>query len=42
LYHGKIKEENKKISYKKVGGQLRFTKKDIAEYLKCDIEEIAL
>lgn len=34
--------ETKRIKYKKVGGQLRFTKKDIAEYLDTDIEEISI
>jgi excisionase family DNA binding protein len=34
--------ESKKINSKKIGGQLRFTKKDIAEYLGCDAEEIAM
>lgn len=34
--------ESKKITYRKIGGQLRFTKKDIATYLGVDIEEITL
>lgn len=32
----------KKISCRKIGGQLRFTKKDIAAYSKVDVEEIDL
>ena len=34
--------ESKKIGSKKIGGQLRFMKKDIAEYLGCEITEITL
>lgn len=34
--------ESKKISFRKIGGQLRFTKKDIAEYLGCAADEIAM
>lgn len=34
--------ESRKINFRKIGGQLRFTKKDIAEYLKCEVNEISL
>lgn len=33
---------SKKINFRKIGGQLRFTKKDIAEYLGCEVSEISL
>jgi excisionase family DNA binding protein len=34
--------ESKKIGFKKVGGQLRFTKSDIAKYLEIQIEEVTM
>jgi excisionase family DNA binding protein len=34
--------ESKKIGFRKVGGQLRFTKSDIAKYLGIQVEEIIM
>jgi len=34
--------ESKKISFKKVGGQLRFTKKDVADYLGVLVSEVQI
>lgn len=34
--------ETKKIRFKKVGGQLRFTKKDIADYLGMLVSEVQI
>jgi excisionase family DNA binding protein len=34
--------EARKINFKKVGGQLRFTKKDIADYLGVLVSEVQI
>lgn len=34
--------ESRKINFKKVGGQLRFTKKDIADYLGVLVSEVQI
>jgi len=34
--------EKNTLKFKKVGGQLRFTKKDIAEYLNVNVDEISI
>lgn len=34
--------ESRKISFRKVGGQLRFTKKDVADYLGVLVSEVQI
>lgn len=31
----------KEINYRKIGGQVRFMKSDIADYLGCSVDEIS-